>query len=369
MDDLDAVGPDMREQRYIESRVYANVTERYDRERFDVRSYHVKWTKTGRYRLGRKVGQGHFGEAFEALDTESNRRVVVKTLKAEHRAKSKLKKEIKMLEYIRGGPNIVRLLDTVKDRESGRKLLVFEKVDYVKARDLFPDLSNYDVCFYAYQILRALDYTHSKGVMHRDVKPSNILIDPARRVARLIDWGVAGFYFPREKNVRGPGTRCYKSPELSLRYDYYDYSVDMWAFGCTFGSMMFLEHPMVRGKGSWFNQLLATVQITGSNDLFALMRKLHITLSDEQTAALSGHPKRAWDSWVNDSNRSRVSPEALDLISHLMLADHTKRFTAREAMEHGYFDAVRDDAERGGESGSYEYVEESCYVYDSSDDE
>lgn len=373
--DLNDIAPELREQKYIESRVYADVNERRDRSAYDTRSFRVPWVRTDAYVLGRKVGQGHFGEAFEARNTSTNAKVVVKTLKNEHRQKSKLQKEIKMLMHIRGGPNVVRLIECVKEPSSGRKLLVFERVNYVKANDLYPTLSPYDVCFYAFQVLRALDFTHSRGVMHRDVKPSNILIDPRKRMVRLIDWGVAGFYFPREKNVRGPGTRCYKSPELSLRYDYYDYAVDMWAFGCTFGSMMFLEHPMVRGKGSWFNQLLATVAIVGSDDLFAVVRKLHITLSPEQLDALHGFPQKPWEAWINDKNRDRVSEEGLDLISKLMLADHTRRLTAREALDHAFFDPVRravaaGSAESDGsasQSASY-YSSEYEYVTASSGD-
>merc|ERR1711916_256921 len=91
-------------------------------------------------------------------------------------------------------------------KDSGRKgkrvvvkMLIFEKIDYVKCRDLFPDLNNEEVMYYAYELLRAIKYTHSIGVMHRDIKPSDVLIDPKRRKLRLIDWGVAGFYHPREK--------------------------------------------------------------------------------------------------------------------------------------------------------------------------
>ncbi len=63
--------------------------------------------------------------------------------------------------------------------------------------------ADYDIRYYIYELLKALDYSHSQGIMHRDVKPHNVMIDHQRRQLRLIDWGLAEFYHPgREYNVR-----------------------------------------------------------------------------------------------------------------------------------------------------------------------
>ena len=97
-----------------------------------------------------------------------------------------------------------------------------------------------------YELLRALDYCHSMGIMHRDVKPHNVMIDHENRRLRLIDWGLAEFYHPgqvsigniisrnvsrvsllQEYNVR-VASRYFKGPELLVDYQMYDYSLDMW---------------------------------------------------------------------------------------------------------------------------------------------
>ena len=67
-------------------------------------------------------------------------------------------------------------------------------------------------------MVKALDFAHSKGIMHRDVKPNNMIIDHEQRELRLIDWGLADFYYPmREYNVR-VASRYFKAPELLVNF-------------------------------------------------------------------------------------------------------------------------------------------------------
>ena len=87
---------------------------------------------------------------------------------------------------------------------------VFEYVNNTDFKVLYPTLSDYDIRYYMYELLKALDYSHSQGIMHRDVKPHNVMIDHQKRQLRLIDWGLAEFYHPgREYNVR-VASRYYK---------------------------------------------------------------------------------------------------------------------------------------------------------------
>lgn len=76
------------------------------------------------------------------------------------------------------------------------------------------------------------------GITHRDVKPHNVMIDHEMKKLRLIDWGLAEFYHPsQEYNVR-VASRYFKGPELLVDFQEYDYSLDLWSFGCMFASMV-----------------------------------------------------------------------------------------------------------------------------------
>lgn len=74
--------------------------------------------------------------------------------------------------------------------------------------------------------------------MHRDIKSQNILIDHNNKTLKVIDWGLAEFYFPgKAYNVR-VSSKFYKAPELLLGYEYYDYSLDIWSLGAFFAALV-----------------------------------------------------------------------------------------------------------------------------------
>ncbi|KAK9402818.1 Casein kinase II subunit alpha [Crotalus adamanteus] len=95
------------------ARVYTDVNTQRPREYWDYESHVVEWGNQDDYQLVRKLGRGKYSEVFEAINITNNEKVVVKILKPVK--KKKIKREIKILENLRGGPNIINLLDIVKD--------------------------------------------------------------------------------------------------------------------------------------------------------------------------------------------------------------------------------------------------------------
>ena len=115
---------------------------------------------------------------------------------------------------------------------------MFDYLDNVDFRSLIPQMSDMEIRFYLMELLKALDYCHSRGVMHRDVKPQNIIVNPSKKILKLIDWGLAEFYhMGQDYNVR-VASRYFKGPELLVDYNYYDYSLDIWSTGAMFASLV-----------------------------------------------------------------------------------------------------------------------------------
>jgi serine/threonine protein kinase len=128
----------------------------------------IEWGVMEKYEVMHQLGKGKYGEVFEGIDLDSDARCVVKIMRPVK--EQRLKREIKILRHVRGGPNIVSLVDLVRDPDTKTPCFVFELVEAVPLRELQGMVTDVDVRHYMYQLLQALDFTHSRGIMHRDVK-------------------------------------------------------------------------------------------------------------------------------------------------------------------------------------------------------
>ncbi|RMD42617.1 hypothetical protein DV735_g2502, partial [Chaetothyriales sp. CBS 134920] len=320
------------------ARVYADVNANMPRSYWDYDLVAISWGVLENYEVVRKIGRGKYSEVFEGINVVNYQKCVIKVLKPVK--KKKIKREIKILQNLSGGPNIVALLDVVRDSQSKTPSLIFENVNNTDFRALYPRFVDYDVRYYIYELLKALDFCHSKGIMHRDVKPHNVMIDHEKRKLRLIDWGLAEFYHKdTEYNVR-VASRYFKGPELLVDFQEYDYSLDMWSLGAMFASMIFRKEPFFHGNSN-SDQLVKIAKVLGTDDLFEYLDKYDIELDAQYDDILSRFPRKSWQSFVNADNQRFVSAEAIDFLDRLLRYDHQERLTAQEAMAHPYFAPVR----------------------------
>ncbi|ONM51107.1 CK2 protein kinase alpha 4 [Zea mays] len=362
------------------ARVYTDVNVLRPKEYWDYEALTVQWGEQDNYEVVRKVGRGKYSEVFEGINVNNNEKCIIKILKPVK--KKKIKREIKILQNLYGGPNIVKLLDIVRDQHSKTPSLIFEYVNNTDFKVLYPTLTDYDIRYYIYELLKvnshvvtsvfpsvyfegmlivckemitpALDYCHSQGIMHRDVKPHNVMIDHELRKLRLIDWGLAEFYHPgKEYNVR-VASRYFKGPELLVDLQDYDYSLDMWSLGCMFAGMIFRKEPFFYGHDNHdqlvkiakvdiqsiylLNASLLVIatsiyyQVLGTDGLNVYLNKYRIELDPQLEALVGRHSRKPWTKFINADNQHLVSHEAIDFLDKLLRYDHQDRLTAREAM-------------------------------------
>ena len=369
---------------------------------------------TDDYMLVRRLGSGKFSDVFEATDVQLERKlqlnsnknsnnnsvdgkstinpealVVLKCLKPV--PERKIKRELLVLSHASHLPNLARVLALVvpEDYQPGNKkryrltsmpTLILEHAGVNSQWLCHPTgskkgtefLTEEEIKYYLYHLLVALDRLHSCGIMHRDVKPRNVLIDRTSKTLMLIDLGLADFYLPdTDYNVR-VASRHYKSPELLLGYQRYDYGLDLWGVGCILAGLLFRREPFFRGKDN-LDQLGTIIAVLGTADLHAYMSKYKIPMTPDIRKVIAkytqqqGGSKKEWKSFIvtpsttmttttsnNNNNNSSSSSsypsppseEGLELLSKLLIYDHEQRLTAKQAMQHTFFDPVRDQVEK-----------------------
>ena len=212
------------------------------------------------------VGRGGSGAVYSAIDVETDQRVALKRLLLRDQMNCRAAlREVKILKTLEH-ENIVKLTKVV-DFE-GQAFQDGAAVDFKEATELYlvEELLDSDlhqilqskgklredyVKLFLYQLLRGLKFTHSANIVHRDVKPSNILVDTKTLLLRLGDFGRSRIIDPAYSHnghlTHRISTLWYKAPELLLNSSIYDSSVDIWAAGCVFAEML-LGKPLFEGQ-------------------------------------------------------------------------------------------------------------------------
>jgi serine/threonine protein kinase len=174
-----------------------------------------------RYRIERRLGAGGMSTVFRAMDTVLERPVAVKLL-AEHLADdedfvARFRREALSAARLQH-PNVVQVFDSGRDPESGRHYIVMELVDGPSCADLMREHKRFEIDR-TIRILRdschGLDYAHRAGVVHRDVKPGNLLVADETGFTKLADFGIAKAAEQTRITQVGSvlGTAAYLSPE------------------------------------------------------------------------------------------------------------------------------------------------------------
>ncbi|KAI8608357.1 kinase-like domain-containing protein [Chytriomyces sp. MP71] len=280
------------------------------------------------YEKVEKIGEGTYGVVYKARDRASGTIVALKKIRLETEDEgvpSTAIREISLLKELRH-PNIVKLLDIVHNDAKLYLIFEFLDLDLKKYMDSIKTLSPSLIRSYMLQLVSGMYYCHAHRILHRDLKPQNLLIDQSG-VLKLADFGLArAVGIPLRTYTHEVVTLWYRSPEILLGSRHYSTAVDMWSIGCIFAELS-LKHPLFPGDSE-------------IDEIFRIFRVLG-TPNEDMWPGISGLPdyKPTFPQW-NAKPLSEVVPgldtDGLDLLAQLLAYDPAARISAKRALLHPY---------------------------------
>uniref|UniRef100_A0A673Y7W2 cyclin-dependent kinase n=1 Tax=Salmo trutta TaxID=8032 RepID=A0A673Y7W2_SALTR len=280
-----------------------------------------------------KLGEGTYATVFKGRSKLTDNLVALKEIRLEHEegAPCTAIREVSLLKDLKHA-NIVTLHDIVHTDKS--LTLVFEYLDK-DLKQYMDDCGNimsmHNVKIFLFQILRGLAYCHKRKVLHRDLKPQNLLINE-RGELKLADFGLArAKSVPTKTYSNEVVTLWYRPPDVLLGSSEYSTQIDMWGVGCIFYEMA-AGRPLFPGS-------------TVEDELHLIFRLLG-TPSEDSWPGISGvdefksynFPKYKPQPFINHA--PRLDTEGIELVLSFLKYESKKRISADEAMKQAYFKSL-----------------------------
>lgn len=301
----------------------------------------VMKNKLDKYEKLEKLGEGTYGVVYKARDKVTKELYAFKKIRLESDDEgipSTAIREIALLKELQH-PNIVRIQDVIHTNK--KLILVFEYVDqdlkkFFSSREGKP-LDGILVKSLLYQLIRGIAHCHQMKVLHRDLKPQNLLVSK-EGVLKLADFGLArAFGIPVKNYTNEVVTLWYRAPDILLGSKNYSTSIDIWSIGCIFVEMINLK-PLFPGNSEQ-DQLKKIFKVMGTPTVEKWPTVTE--LSEWKPENFEKYPGIPLSSLV-----PKLEPEGLDLLDKLLRCNPSERITAKKALEHPYFADIPDSLKK-----------------------
>ncbi|KAF3322845.1 serine/threonine-protein kinase [Carex littledalei] len=280
-----------------------------------------------------KIGQGTYSNVYKARDSTSGDIVALKKVRFDNLEPESVRfmaREILILRRL-DHPNVIKLEGLVTSRMSCSLYLVFKYMEHdLAGLAASPDIkfTEPQVKCYMHQLLSGLEHCHTRGVLHRDIKGSNLLLDNTGTL-KIADFGLASFFDPNHKQPMTSRvvTLWYRPPELLLGATDYGVGVDLWSAGCILAELL-AGKPIMPGRTE-VEQLHKIFKLCGSpsEEYWKKSKLPHATIFKPQQPY-----KRCIAQTFKD-----FPPSALQLIETLLAIDPADRKTATDALRSDFF--------------------------------
>ncbi|KAL3591323.1 hypothetical protein D5086_009963 [Populus alba] len=280
-----------------------------------------------------KIGSGTYSNVYKARDLLTGKVVALKKVRFDNLEPESVKfmaREILILRRL-NHPNVVKLEGLVTSRMSCSLYLVFEYMEHDLAglaASPAVKFTEAQVKCYMHQLLSGLEHCHKRGVLHRDIKGSNLLIDN-EGILRIADFGLASFFDPNHKHPMTSRvvTLWYRPPELLLGATDYGVSIDLWSAGCILAELL-AGKPIMPGRTE-VEQLHKIYKLCGSpsDEYWKKSRLPNATLFK---------PREPYKRCIRETFKD-FPPSSLPLIETLLAIDPVERQTAAAALKSEFF--------------------------------